>query len=98
MRPFKMFFGMSVAVILLFFVARIAIVAFIAAAIMSVVYAFYRRIKDFISNDSYGQPYIEGYNNSINKSYWRKGIEPLFQEGVNSRFTPNYETIFVKVS
>jgi len=97
MKPFKMFFGISVAVILLLFAARVAFVAFIAAAIMSIFYAIYRRIKDFITYDRHGEYYIKGYNSPRLKSYWKNGIEPLFQESSKSRFTPNYDTHFVKV-
>jgi len=65
---------------------------------MSIVYAIYRRIKDFITYNRYGEYYIKGYNNANKKNYWRNGIEPLFQEGISSRFSSNYETLFVKVS
>jgi len=97
MKPFKMFFGISVGVILLLFAIRVAFVAFIAAAIMSIFYAIYRRIKDFVTYDRYGEYYIKGYNNSNIKSYWNNGVEPLFYESISSRFRPNYETHFVKV-
>jgi len=93
-----MFFGISVAFILLLFVARVAIVAFIAAAIMSIVYAIYRRIKDFVTYDRYGENYIKGYDESSMKNYWRNGVEPLFQESFSNQFTSNYNTHFVKVS
>jgi len=97
MKPFKMFFGISVAFILLTFVARVAFVAFIAAAIMSIVYAIYRRIKDFVTYDRHGEYYIKGYNDPRLKGYWKNGIEPLFQESTKSRFTSKYNTHFVKV-
>jgi len=98
MKPFKLFFGISVAFILLLFVVRVAIVAFVAAAIMSIVYAVYRRIKDFVTYNRHGEYYIKRNNNLSMKNYWRNGVEPLFQESISNRFRSNYDTHFVKVS
>lgn len=79
MKPFKMFFGLSIAFMLFFFVAKIAIVAFIAAAIMSVIYAVFRRLKDFVTYDSYGEPYMRRQRfDSTLPANWNQKIEPLF--------------------
>ncbi len=79
MKPFKMFFGLSIAFMLFFFVAKIAIVAFIAAAIMSVIYAIFRRLKDFVTYDSYGEPYMKRRDfDSKLSTNWNQQIEPLF--------------------
>jgi len=80
MRPFKMFFGIAVGVILFFFIARIAILAFIIAGVMSIVYAIYRRMKDFITYDRYGEYYIPEYRTHRNRYRLEGGVEPLFQE------------------
>ena len=88
MRPFKMFFGLSIAIILFSFIARIAIVAFIAAGIMSIVYAIYRRMKDFITYDRYGEPYMKrAYSRQPSMGYYQgqNRVEPLFNEDI-----PNY--------
>lgn len=84
MRPFKMFFGFSIAIILFMFVARIAFVAFIAAGIMSIVYAIYRRMKDFITYDRYGEPYMErAYSHQPRMGYnGQNRVEPLFNESI----------------
>lgn len=83
MRPFRMFFGLSVAIILFMFLARVAFVAFIAAAVMSIGYAVFRRVKDFITYDRYGEPYFKKhhYQPQIEKSR-SSAIEPLFNESV----------------
>ena len=80
MRPFKLFFGIAVGVILFLFVARVAIMAFIIAGIMSIVYAIYRRLKDFITYDRYGEYYIPEYRTARPQYRLEHGVEPLFQE------------------
>ena len=91
MRPFKMFFGLSIAIILFMFVARVAFVAFIAAGIMSIVYAIYRRMKDFVTYDRYGEPYMKrAYSHQPRMGYYQtqNRVEPLFHEGIpNQRKT-----------
>lgn len=86
MRPFKMFFGLAIGIIFFVFIARVVFVAFIAAAVMSIIYAVYRRIKDFITYDRYGEPYIKRYHPHyqprLNRSM-NNGIEPLFYENVS---------------
>lgn len=80
MRPFKMFFGLTVAVILFLFVARVALVAFFIAAVLSVIYAVFRRLKDFITYDRYGDHYISPYQNTPYTNQWNDRVEPLFEE------------------
>jgi hypothetical protein len=57
MRNFRMFFVLAIGVMLFLFVARIAIVAFIVAGVLSILYAVFRRLRDFISYDRFGRPY-----------------------------------------
>ena len=45
MRPFKFFFGLSIAVILFFFVARVLIIAFVVAALLSLPFIILKKIK-----------------------------------------------------
>ncbi len=78
MTPFKKFFVMAIGIMLLFFVAKVVFVAFVAAAIMSVLYAVYRRVRDFITYDRYGESYIPAYNNRSLYSNRNSGVEPLF--------------------
>ena len=80
-----MFFGIAVGLILFFFIARVAIFAFILAAIMSIVYAIFRRVKDFITYDRYGRYYIPEYRRERLPYYERNGVEPLFHESYASR-------------
>ena len=47
MRPFKFFFGISVALILFFFLARVVLVALFFAAVMSLIFFVLRGIKNF---------------------------------------------------
>ena len=86
MRPFKMFFGLSIAIILFMFVAKVAFVAFIAAGIMSIVYAIYRRVKDFVTYDRYGEPYMQrAYSHQAKMGYNSQNrVEPLFNESNSS--------------
>ena len=75
-----MFFGISVGLIIFFFIARVAIFAFIIAGIMSIAYAIYRRLKDFITYDRYGEYYIPKYRYADTKYELNSGVEPLFHE------------------
>lgn len=83
MKPFKMFFGIALGAILLLFVARVAILAFIIAGVMSIVYAVFRRVKDFITYDRFGEYYIPEYRTARIRSHRSNGIEPLFNEPIS---------------
>ena len=83
MKPFKMFFGIALGAILLLFVARVAILAFVIAAIMSITYAVYRRVKDFITYDRYGEYYIPEYKTARISHYRNQEVEPLFNEAIS---------------
>lgn len=79
MRPFKMFFGIAIAIIVFGFVIRVAFAAFMIAAVMSIVYAIYRRVKDFVTYDRYGEPYFSKhqYQPRMQAQAYQK-VEPLF--------------------
>ena len=95
MRPFKMFFGIAVGVILFLFIARVAIMAFIIAGIMSIVYAVYRRLKDFITYDRYGDYYIPDYRTARAKYRLESGVEPLFHEPYTRQRRPVSNVQFI---
>ncbi|MGK0387480.1 MAG: hypothetical protein ACI94Y_000206 [Maribacter sp.] len=88
MRPFKMFFGLAIGIIFFVFIARVVFVAFIVAAVMSIIYAIYRRVKDFITYDRYGEHYIKRYHHQprLSRSI-NNGVEPLFYENVSNPMT-----------
>ena len=78
MRPFKFFFVFSLAVIVFFFVARVLVLALFAAAIMSVVFFAFRKMKNFFrrlqwDDEDYLAPYSAG-----RIPYRNQGVEPLF--------------------
>lgn len=75
-----MFFGIALIAILFLFVARVVIFAFIVAAVMSILYAVFRRVKDFITYDRYGEYYIPKYKVSRISNHQYNDVEPLFQE------------------
>jgi len=98
MKPFKMFFALAIGIIIFSFLARVVFMAFIAAAIMSIMYATYRRIKDFVTYDQYGEYYMKGYDRSHMRNEWGNGVvEPLFQESNSRGFKQNHNTHFVKI-
>jgi len=46
---------------------------------MSIVYAVFRRLKDFITYDRFGEYYIKGYNHQAQvQTSWNQETEPLF--------------------
>ncbi len=99
MKPFKMFFGMAIGIILLFFVARVIVFAFILAAVMSIGYTVYRRLKDFINYDRFGEKYFPEYHsNSRLNSGWRKPVEPLFYSKTPESSTRNNHIRYIKTN
>jgi|AntRauTorckE5430_2_1112549.scaffolds.fasta_scaffold16040_3 hypothetical protein len=97
MRPFKMFFGIAIAIIVFGFVIRVAFSAFIIAAVMSIIYAIYRRVKDFITYDKYGEHYIpkQDYQPKMQRQAYQD-IEPLFHE-TSQRQTMKSKAQFVEI-
>ncbi len=83
-----MFFGIAIVSILLLFVARVVFFAFIIAAVMSILYAVFRRIKDFITYDRFGEYYIPEYRTSRIRSYPNNEVEPLFNEKFSNHQRP----------
>lgn len=53
MKPFRFFFGVSLAIILFFFLARFVILALIFAAVLSVVFHLSRKLTNFFRNLSW---------------------------------------------
>jgi len=76
-----MFFGIAIAIIVFGFVIRVAFAAFVFAAVMSIVYAIFRRVKDFITYDSYGEPYSQKrqFQPRMQRQAYHE-VEPLFFE------------------
>ena len=60
MRTFKMFFALSIGVILFFFVAKVLLIAFIAAAILTLVFGALCRIK-YHMQSHYEDRYFDHY-------------------------------------
>ncbi|MEM1320644.1 MAG: hypothetical protein AAGG75_10340 [Bacteroidota bacterium] len=69
MRTFRMFFALSIGVLLFFFVAKFLVLAFIAAAILSLVFGGLRRLK-YRMQSRYEDRYFDYYRHR----------QPLFQE------------------
>ena len=97
MRPFRMFFGFAIGIILFLFVARILFFAFIIAAVMSIAYAVFRRIKDFITYDRFGEHYIPAYDNKPGRNInMNNEVEPLFHNDFPKRGNPIKKIQFVE--
>jgi hypothetical protein len=62
---------------------------------MSVIYAIYRRAKDFITYDRFGDYYIPAYSTSSFKSYPNEDIEPLFHKPFQRRQEPVRKIHFI---
>ena len=95
-RPFKMFFGIAIGIMVLLFVARIALVAFIAAAIMTAVYAVFRKLRDFSPYGRQDEAYYTRRHNGMGMgNYHSKGVEPLFHDYPAGRM-PSNDTRYVE--
>ncbi|MEZ4687368.1 MAG: hypothetical protein R3B47_15250 [Bacteroidia bacterium] len=80
MRPFKMFFGIAIAVMLFLFVARIALIAFVVAAVMTVMYAAFKGLKSMAGYDR-GRAYYAGRHFGQERSpFGGEAVEPLFHD------------------
>lgn len=100
MRPFRFFFGISLAVFVFFFLLRFVVVAFIAAAVLSIVYAIFRRMKDFINYDRFGKPYFDPDREHPQFQRYAEEdfVEPLFYESKRQRHAmPIGDVKFVNV-
>ena len=93
-----MFFGIAVAIILFSFVIRVAFAAFVIAVVMSIIYAVYRRLKDFITYDRYGNYYIpkREYHQPQLERQWHNEVEPLFYDRQPQRQKMSNETRFIE--
>ena len=97
MKPFKMFFVLAVGIILLSFIVRVAFIAFIMAAVMSILYAVFRRIRDFITYDRYGKPYFQQYETRYGLSNdWNNEAEPLFYDGFSRQYAPTENIRYIE--
>ncbi len=63
---------------------------------MSIVYAVFRRIKDFISYDRYGQPYHKSYDQRGMNPYKNHGMEPFFHD-MQKRGAPNQSVRVIEI-
>lgn len=97
MRPFRMFFGLAIGIILFLFLARVLLFAFIIAAVMSIIYAIFRRLKDFITYDRYGNHYIPEYERTSRGNFERiNETEPLFYDENPRQYRENRNIQFVE--
>lgn len=74
--PFRTFFGISVGLILFFFLARVLVTAFFLAAAMSLVFFVFRKIKNFFKYMTWEER--EYYERNSYHKFERLDEEPLF--------------------
>lgn len=90
MRPFKLFFGLSLGFILLIFFARFFFMAFIVAAILSGLFFVFRRIKYFMYQTDRAYNYENRWDDQRALPEWKEDEIPFFdineqrQERVNN--------------
>lgn len=81
--PFKFFFALSIGVILFFFLARVFVVAFLMAAVLSLGFFLVRKIKNFFKNMNWEDEddYRYGYHqNQNNIPFWKMEEESFFHQ------------------
>ena len=78
-RPFKFFFGVALGLIVFFFVAKVFIAAFIAAAIMSIIYFVFQKVRNAFAYEQPAYEYDE-YVSNREFMYRPNRGEPLYQE------------------
>lgn len=79
--PFKFFFAFSIGVIVFFFLARVFVAALVMAAVLSLVFFVFRKIKNFFKymtwEDRYDR-YQRSYQYQRNLPYWEREEDTLF--------------------
>ena len=79
--PFKFFFALSIGVIVFFFLARVFVAALVMAAVLSLVFFVFRKIKNFFKymtwEDRYDR-YQRSYQYQRNLPYWERKEDALF--------------------
>lgn len=79
-RPFKMFFGIAIGVMIFFFIARVALVALVFAAVATAVYAAFRGLKRFAAYNEYEGNHRARQRRGPEMNRNRRGVEPLFHD------------------
>lgn len=99
MKPFKLFFALSLGIILFLFFAKIVLIALIAAFVMSVIYSGFRKMKHFVQRTLWEEDYEEDYF----KHYYKEDILPNWKEALFTNpavkrkvYLDNHRTIIVK--
>ena len=107
MRPFRFFFMFALSIMLFFFIAKFVIGAFFIAAILSVIYFLFQKIRGFFYRLDWSKDYGYEYNEKdyrYNFSKWGNrhkafGMgqnEPLFYEkGRPTDWKSDYRTITI---
>ena len=73
-----------------FFIARVALIAIVFAAIMTVAYGAFKGIKNMFSYDRNGEAYYTRRHEGMGMgNYHSKGVEPLFDEYPAGRMRGN---------
>jgi hypothetical protein len=73
-----MFFGIAIAVMLFLFVARIALIAFVFAAIMTVIYAAFKGLKNMMGSERGPGYYTRQFDRAGMSPTRNNAVEPLF--------------------
>ncbi|MFK7969020.1 MAG: hypothetical protein AB8F95_01575 [Bacteroidia bacterium] len=97
MRNFKMFFGVAIGIMVFLFVARIAFVALIAAAVMTIGYAIFRKAKSFMAYGQHRSGYDpHGYYDARMSGAYNRTAEPLFHDIQSRRRQPVGDVRYVE--
>ena len=95
MRPFKFFFLTALAFIILFSLAKIAIIALVFAAIMSVGFFIFRSMINFFSNLSWEQKNQYEYKRNDYDEFLNLSEHPLLKRNETGAHQMEKERIIV---
>ena len=100
-RPFKYFFGVAIAVMLFFFVARVFFAALIFAAVASTIYYIFRGIGNFFRRMNWQDEeydFRREYAMDREGMNWRENeAEPLFETSNHSFQNFNRQERIIRV-
>jgi len=93
-RPFKFFFALSLGILAFLFLARFVFVAFLLAAVLSVVFFIGQKIKSFFLNVRWeqGYPSSEEYHRPSSIPVWKDDLLMHYPNRERS-YRQNYRVI-----
>ena len=94
MRPFRYFFGLSLGVLLLLFLARFVLTAFVIAAMLSVAFYIGKRLKNFFLGINWDDEDYVSPRRRFSNHYARRPQVPVWKDDLLMHY-PNAQKVTI---